>query len=108
MSHHEPISKGALQFHEPDPDAIYPIEVAAEIVNAPAHTILVYCRHGIIAPARDPEIHGYFFDTDAIHLLRRLEYLRTECEINMTGLRHIVDLANEVKRLRAELRFLRG
>jgi DNA-binding transcriptional MerR regulator len=100
--------KTAIEPIELDPNVVYPIKITAEIVNAPQHIILVYCRHGIISPVGDPETEGYFFDAKTIHLLRRLEYLRNESEINMTGIRHIVELANEVKRLRAEIRFLRG
>lgn len=100
--------KGAMEPIESDPNVIYPIKITAEIVNASQHVILVYCRHGILSPVGDPETEGYFFNAEAIHLLRRLEYLRNESEINMTGIQHIVELANEVKRLRAEIRFLRG
>jgi hypothetical protein len=40
--------------------------------------------------------------------LRRIEHLRSDFGINLTGARIILDLMNQVNRLRSEVRFLRG
>jgi DNA-binding transcriptional MerR regulator len=84
----------------------YSIEVAAEITRTPRHLIAVYCRHGLVAPMGEPEDSGWQFDDDAIHKLRRLEFLREQYGMNLSGLRVVSELLRDVERLREELRFL--
>jgi DNA-binding transcriptional MerR regulator len=55
----------------------------------------------------DPGCGGYYFNDEAIRILRRIEYLRNVCGINLSGIKMILDLVNEAERLRAEVRFLR-
>jgi DNA-binding transcriptional MerR regulator len=98
----------ALQLFQPDPQTVYTIEATARILDVPRHTILVYYKHGLVSPVVDPDCGGYYFNDEAIRVLRRVEYLRTVCGVNLDGIKLILDLSNEVERLRAELRFLRG
>ncbi|MDB6064688.1 MAG: MerR family transcriptional regulator [Pedosphaera sp.] len=97
----------ALQLFEPDPDMIYSIEAAARLAQVPRHAILVYYKYGLVSPVVDPESGGYYFDNEAIRRLRRIEYLRSVRGINLAGTRMILDLINEVERLRAAARFAR-
>jgi hypothetical protein len=39
-----------IQLFEPPPDAIYTIEATSHLVNVPRRTILVYCKHQLLAP----------------------------------------------------------
>ena len=39
-----------------------------------------------------------------MHTLRRIDYLRSTCETNISGLRLILDLLDQVERLQTELR----
>ncbi len=98
----------ALQLFEPDSHAVYTIETAAHLVHLPRRMILVYCKHGLISPVVDLECGGYYFNDEAIRNLRRIEYLRTVCGINLVGIKMILRLMNEAERLRAEVRSLYG
>jgi DNA-binding transcriptional MerR regulator len=96
----------ALQHFEPDTHAVYTIETAAQLAHLPRRTILIYCKHGLISPVIDPQCGGYYFNDEAIRNLRRIEYLRTVCGINLVGIKMILRLMNEAERLRAEMRSL--
>jgi DNA-binding transcriptional MerR regulator len=91
----------------PESHEVYSIEMVAEITHTPRHLIAVYCRHGLVAPVGKPESSGWIFDDEAIHKLRRLEFLRAHYGMNLTGLRAVSELLHDVERLREELRFLR-
>ncbi len=97
----------SLQIFVPDPNAVYTIKVTAELTHIPRRMILVYHKHGLISPVIDPEDGGYYFNDAAIRTLRRVEYLHTNCGINLEGTKMILDLMNEVERLEAEARSLR-
>lgn len=92
----------------PQSQGAYSIEIAAEITNTPRHLIAVYCRHGLVSTSGPPEDAGWLFDDEAIHELRRLEFLRSQYGLNLTALRAMAGLLRDVEHLRGELRFLRG
>lgn len=94
----------ALERFTPDPKAVYPIDTIAHLAGVPRHTVLLCCRHHLIAPQEDPEYGGYQFDAGIIQTLQRVEYLHRECEINFAGIRIILGLMDEVERLRASVR----
>ena len=66
----------ALQLFEPMSNDLYSIEAVVHITQTPRHQIAVYCRHGLITPVTDPERDGWWFDHEAIRMLRRIECLR--------------------------------
>jgi len=84
----------------PDSSAGYTLEILAEITGVSTQTILQYQEHGIIRPVSggDPQ-----FDDEAVRSLRRIEHLRDTCELNLTGLKLLASLLEEVEQLRAEL-----
>ena len=96
----------ALQLFEPNPHTAYTIDATSRLAAVPRHAILVYCRHGLVAPIEEPA-HGYYFNDEAIRVLRRIEYLRGACGLNLPGVKMALALMNEVERLQAEVRFLR-
>jgi hypothetical protein len=98
----------AVQTFDPDPAAVYSIETAAQLANVPRRMILVYCKHGLMAPIADPLIWGYWFTADAIRTLRRIQALRTTCGDDLPGIAMILDLLNEVQTLRAQIRAVAG
>jgi DNA-binding transcriptional MerR regulator len=102
-----PAPPRALQPFEPDPHTAYTIEMMAHLVDVPRHTILVYCKRGLVSPVVDPACGGYYFNDEAIRTLRRVEHLRANCGVNLAGIKIILDLMNEVERLQSEVRFLR-
>jgi DNA-binding transcriptional MerR regulator len=97
----------ALQPFEPVAAEVYSIETVVHITHTPRHQIAVYCRHGLISPVTAPELEGWWFDQEAIRVLRRIECLRACYHLNLTGLRVISELFGEVERLREEVRALR-
>ena len=98
----------ALKFYELDPALVYSIEVAAHLAQVPRRLIAVYYRHGLVSPVRDPETGGWYFNEEGVRTLRRIEYLRTACGMNLTAIRMVLELTAEVERLREEVRYLRG
>lgn len=89
----------ALQPFVPDPDAVMPLDTAAHLARMPRHFVLVCCKRGFVTPFIDPDYGGYFFDAAAVRTLQRITYLR-QCGINLTGIRLILQLMDEVGRLR--------
>lgn len=83
-----------------DAAALYPIDTAARLAGMPRHLVLVCCKNGFVTPRLDPKLDGYWFDAGAVRQLQRIEYLRSECGVNFTGIRIILDLMDEVERLR--------
>ena len=96
-----------LQLFEPDARAVYTLEVAASLTQIPRRLIAVYFKHGLVSPVMDPACSGWYFNDEAIRILRRIEYLRSAYGLNMAGIKLIMDLAGEVERLREELNFRR-
>ena len=103
----EEVTVRELQLFEPDPDAVYTIEAAANLTHTRRHQILVYYKQGLISSVVDPGCGGYYFNDEGIRALRRIEYLHSDRGINMAGTRMILELQNEVERLQNELRFQR-
>jgi DNA-binding transcriptional MerR regulator len=97
----------ALQPFESMREDIYSIETVVHITQTPRHQIAVYCRHGLISPVTAPERDGWWFDDEAIRVLRRIQSLRVDYDMNLAGLRVIAELLGEVERLREEVRALR-
>jgi DNA-binding transcriptional MerR regulator len=95
-----------IQLFEPDPHILYTIDATAHLADVPRHTILVYYKHGLVAPLVNEE-GAYYFNDDAIRVLRRIEYLRVACGLNLSGIKMALDLMNEIERLQTEVRFLR-
>jgi DNA-binding transcriptional MerR regulator len=96
----------ALQVFEPDTNTVYTIEAAGHITQVPRRTILIYYKHGLVSPVDVSESGGYYFNDEAIHTLRRIEYLRVNCGVNIVGIKMILHLMKEVDRLQTEARFL--
>jgi len=101
----EPIS--ALELFDPAPEVIYSIEEAARLAQVPRRLIAVYFRHGLVSPAADPYIGGWYFDGEGIRALRQIERLRNSLGMNLTAVKLVLELTHELERLRQEVRFLR-
>ena len=104
----EEITCQALQLFEPDPEAVYTLEVAERLAHVPRRLIAVYYKHGLVSPVVDPASGGFYFNDEGIRALRHIEYLRMACGINLVGVKMIFALMDEAERLRAEARFLRA
>jgi DNA-binding transcriptional MerR regulator len=85
-----------LPLYEPDADATYQLDIVAELTGLSTQTILHYQELGLI--------RSMDLDDEAVHTLRRIEQLKQTCEANLSGLKLILDLMNEVEQLKAALR----
>jgi DNA-binding transcriptional MerR regulator len=101
-----PTRSHEIQLFEPPPDAVYTIEATSHLVNVSRRTILVYCKHHLLSPVTATTDHGYYFDGDAIRVLRRIEALRTICGDDLAGIKIILDLTAALERSHSDVRLL--
>lgn len=89
-----------IQPFTPVEDAFYGLDDAAHLAGLPRHFVIVCCKHGLVSPRVDAAYGGLYFSVPDIRLLRRIGYLHGECGINLVGIRIILDLTDEIERLR--------
>jgi MerR family transcriptional regulator/heat shock protein HspR len=82
------------------------IEAVVRLTQVSADSIRRWCECGLIEPEEGREAEPAFF-TRHLFMIRRLERMRENYGVNDAGLRRLVELLDEVERLREELRFLR-
>lgn len=85
-----------LPLYEPDTDATYQLDIVAKLTGISSETIVHYQEQGLIRRAN--------LDDDAVRTLRRIEHLRQTCEANVSGLKLILQLMDQVEHLKSELR----
>ena len=98
----------ALELFQPEPGVLHSLDATARLAGIPRRSILIYCRAGLVRPVVQPPYGVMEFTEEAIYTLRRVEYLRTVHGLDLTWIKTIFNLLDEVERLRAELRFLRN
>ena len=81
--------------------AVYVISVAAELAGMHPQTLRIYERKGLVEPARTGGGSRRYSEHD-IDQLRRISDL-TAAGLNLEGVKRVMELEEEVKRLRAEL-----
>jgi MerR family transcriptional regulator/heat shock protein HspR len=81
--------------------AVYVISVAAELAGMHPQTLRQYERRGLLNPARTQGGNRRYSDED-IDVLRRVAELAAE-GMNLEGIRRVMKLEAENKRLREEL-----
>lgn len=101
-------SSRALELFQSKPDVFYSLDATAHLAGVPRRSILIYCRAGLVRPVVQPPYGVMEFTEEAIYTVRRIEHLRTVHSLDLTWLKTMFDLIEEVERLRAELRFLRN
>jgi DNA-binding transcriptional MerR regulator len=99
--------EAAIELYQPRPGTAYTIEATARLTDLPRHAILVYYKHGIISPVAAPHETGYYFDDRAIRTLRRIGPLKAMRGINVSSIKMILDLMEEIEQLRSAIRVLR-
>ena len=93
-----------LPIFDEDTDLFYSIDVIAELSGVDPQTILHYQAQGFIRPSTPSAKDEALFDAECLRQLRRIEHLRSTCEVNDTGLKLILDLLHETECLREERR----
>ena len=85
--------------------AVYVISVAAELAGMHPQTLRIYERKGLLEPARTAGGNRRYSDDD-IERLRRISELAL-LGMNLAGIRRVMQLEDELARLRAEVTELR-
>jgi DNA-binding transcriptional MerR regulator len=85
---------------DPEENTTYQLDIVEKLTGVSSQTILHYQEIGLVRTSAAPGE----FDEEALRTLRRIEHLRETCEVNIAGLKLILNLMDEVERLRAELR----
>ena len=83
---------------------VYVISVAAELAGVHPQTLRIYERRGLLDPARTGGGSRRYSQRD-IERLRRIQEL-TESGLNLAGVKRVMELEEEVARLRAQLKHL--
>jgi MerR family transcriptional regulator, heat shock protein HspR len=81
--------------------ALFVISVAAELAGVHPQTLRIYERKGLVDPARTGGGSRRYSEED-IERLRRIQDLTNE-GLNLAGVKRVMDLEDEVERLRAAL-----
>ena len=84
-----------------DRTALFAISVAAERADLQIQSLRVYERRGLLEPARTAGGTRLYSEAD-IEVLRRIAELLGE-GLNLEGIRRVLELEDEVARLRARL-----
>ena len=81
--------------------AVYVISVAAELSGVHPQTLRIYERKGLLEPARTQGGNRRYSDFD-INRLRRISEMSAE-GMNLSGIKRVLELENEVAELRTQL-----
>ena len=84
-----------------DNRGLYVISVAAELAGVHPQTLRIYERKGLLDPARTAGGSRRYSDID-IARLQRIQDL-TAAGLNLEGVKRVMQLEDEVRRLRAEI-----
>ena len=88
----------------PEAGKLYDVRAAAEYTAVDPDGIRTYCREGWVRAIEYQENGEPLLDEDGIYWLRRIQDLRTEMRLEGPVLRIVLDLMQEVERLRQEVR----
>lgn len=80
---------------------LFSISVAAELTGLHPHTLRLYEHEGLLAPARSPG-RARRYSTDDIDRLQQIMALTSD-GVNLAGVRRILQLQEQARRLQAEL-----
>jgi DNA-binding transcriptional MerR regulator len=94
-----------LHIHSPTREALYDLESLAR--HAGVHPALVssYVRLGLLDPVVGEGLgeQEWRFDDSSLHLLRRIQRLRSELGININGVAVVLELLRQINNLQREL-----
>ena len=97
----------AIELFQPDPNVLYSLDATAHLAGVSRRSLLVYCRAGLVRPVFQPPYGIMVFTEETIYTVRRVEHLRVVHGIDVTWIKTLFDLIEEVERLRSEVRFFR-
>jgi MerR family transcriptional regulator/heat shock protein HspR len=83
--------------------APYTLDIVAALTGVSSQTIVHYREEGLISALPESAPESPCFDDEALRTLRRIEHLRSSCEVNLSGLKLILRLLDEIDQLRSQL-----
>ncbi len=83
----------------------YMISVAADLVGMHPQTLRIYEQKGLVRPKRTPGNTRLYSERD-VERLRLIQRLTTELGLNLAGVERVLELEDEVDRLRRRLEHL--
>ena len=86
----------------PDDQGVYIISVAAELAGVHPQTLRIYERKGLLNPSRTAGNTRRYSERD-IDRLRDIQSLTQDHGINLAGVKMIVELQNELERMRKRM-----
>src|ERR671935_1903986 len=86
----------------PEDLGVYIISVAAELAGVHPQTLRIYERKGLLNPQRTAGNTRRYSDRD-IDRLRTIQELTQEHGVNLAGVKMIVELENELDRMRRRM-----
>src|ERR671931_1132561 len=87
---------------QPSDRALYIISVAAELAGVHPQTLRIYERKGLLNPSRTAGNTRRYSERD-IDRLRAIQRLTQDHGINLAGVKVIVELENELERMRRRM-----
>jgi MerR family transcriptional regulator/heat shock protein HspR len=81
---------------------VFMISVAAELADMHPQTLRMYEARGLIAPKRSPKNTRLYSQRD-VERLRRIQRMTAE-GLNLAGVETVLELQEQVEKLRAELK----
>jgi MerR family transcriptional regulator/heat shock protein HspR len=85
----------------------YMISVAAELVGMHPQTLRIYEQKGLVRPKRTAGNTRLYSDLD-VERLRLIQRLTTEIGLNLAGVERVLDLEDELERMRRRLERLQA
>ncbi len=86
----------------------YNLTTAARLAGIHPERLRYYCRIGLLSGITDAEESRPRFNDHSVYEIRRIEFLRREHGVNLSGIRIILDLMRRNEVLTETLRFHRG
>ncbi len=82
--------------------AVFMISIAAELAQMHPQTLRMYEARGLITPQRSPKGTRLYSHQD-VERLRRIQEMTAELGLNLAGVERVLELEDEVVRMRARL-----
>ncbi len=85
---------------------VFMISVAAELADMHPQTLRMYEARGLITPKRSPKKTRLYSQSD-VERLRRIQRMTSEDGLNLAGVEAVLNMEDQVARMRAELERMR-
>jgi len=94
-----------LHIHSLTQEALYDLETLARLAAVHPTLVSKYIRLGLLDPVvgEGQGEHEWRFDDSSLHILRRIQRLRSELGININGVAVVLELLRQISELQSGL-----